>query len=211
MLQTSLKSLKNLKPGILENTPFKELDLRNQTINSLNYVFGMNDIPAEPMNVLKTNLEQALAWTQASPYFMSLTEEGKTQVLNDLQKKQTDLINSVSGSDDKAVLALSRARVLALLKFDESDPYYFSSAENIDAEKYSINLLKSVAISKTQGQLKRSLKERLAATSSLASFQSLESASDAINELKESLQKELALASDSTERNNIRKLLSLLK
>jgi len=211
MLQTSLKSLKNLKPGILENTPFKELDLRNQTISSLNYVFGMNDIPAEPMNVLKTNLEQALAWAQSSPYFMSLTDEGKTQVLNDLQKKQSDLLKSVTGSEDKAILSLTRARVLALLKFDENDPYYFSSSENIDAEKYAINLLKSVAISKSQGQLGRSLKERLAAASSLVSFQSLESASDAINELKESLQKELTAVTDSTERNNIRRLLALLK
>jgi len=211
MLQTSLKSLKGLQPGILDNTPFKEIDFRNQTIASLNYLFSMQDIPTEPLNVLHLNLDQAIIWTKSTPYFLSLSLIEQNQIISDIQNKHSDLLITISGQNDRSVLSVTRSRVLALLKFDENNSYYYSAAENIDAEKYAINLLKSVAISKSQGNLKRSMKERLAAVNSLVSFKDLETSTESITELKNSLQKELVETTQSSERNNIRKLLSLLK
>lgn len=211
MLQTSLKSLKNFKPNILEDTLFKEFDLRNQTMNSLNYVFQMGDVPSEPLNVLKNNYDQLTVWIKATPYFLSLQTENQTKVLADLEQKQLNLINSISGSDDKSVLTLTRSRILSLLRVDSNDSFYYSSADHIDAEKFSIDLLTSVALTQNQGQLKRSFKERLAAVTALTSFQGLESANESLLAVKTSLQKELTQVSNSIERDNIRKLISLLK
>jgi len=211
LLQTSLKSLKNIKPGVLDNTLFKESDIRQLTLNSLNYVFDMNTIPQEPLNSLNENLNQLVMWTKATPYFQNLNPDQQSKILKNLDDQQSDLLEQIQGSGKNAVLTLTRARILTGLTLDPNNSYYYSSLENIDAEKISIHLLKNVALTKTQGTLKRSLRERLVAINSLLTFQNLETADEAIHEVKASLQKELNSASNSDERDTIRKMLKLFK
>ncbi|MES2803717.1 MAG: zinc-dependent metalloprotease [Bdellovibrionota bacterium] len=203
----NLKSLKNIAPGILENTAFNEASLRQQTLSSLEYIFTSQMIPQAPLQQLATNIISFNTWAQATAYFASLSPVDQLAALADVQAKHTEVISHIQ----TVTFAKVRQRIAANLAHDETNAYYFSSESNLDVESYVVDLLKKIAITKSQGEFARSNDERKAAITSFMTFRAANIADAAsAEEITTVLKAELKLAKNSQERTTLRALLAMV-
>ena len=203
----NLKSLKNMAPGILENTKFNEANLRSQTLTSLEYIFTSQVIPQAPLEQLAVNFTDFKTWAQSTPYFVSLEATAQIELLETLQEKHNEVVTHVQTVTSTKV----RQRVAANLTHDADNAYYFSSEANLDMETYIVNLLKKIAITKTQGDFVRSIDERKAAITSFMTFRAAAIATNAdALEISAVLGAELKQAKNSQERMQLRALIALI-
>lgn len=201
----NLKSLKNIAPGILENTTFNEASLRQQTLTSLEYIYTLQAIPEAPLKQLHANLIKFSNWVQTTKYFESLDDNARVLLLSQLQDKHAEVVTHVQ----TVTFTKVRQRVAANLGHDTTNAYYFSSETNLDVETYLVDLLKKIAITKSQGHFARSIDERKAAISSFMTFREANIADAAsAEEIATVLKAELKAAKNSQERTELRALLA---
>ena len=207
MTTNNLKSLKNVAPGVLVNTAFVEADLRKQTLSSLEYIFTSQALPQVPVEQLNANVIFIKNWVQSTPFFATLDANAQVELLKALQDKHDEVVEHVQ----TVTFAKVRQRVAANLAHDDSNAYYFNSEANLDIETYVVELLKSIAMTKSQGDYVRTLDERKAAISSFMTFRAANIASQtdalAISAL---LNSELKQAKNSQERTKLRALIALI-
>lgn len=203
----NLKALKNLSPGILENTAFNETNLRSQVLSSLEYIFTNQAIPQAPLAQLIANETAFTNWAQTTKYFEGLDSNAQVVLLNEITEKQAEVIKHVQ----EVTFTKVRQRVAANLSHDPANAYYFSSEANLDVESNVIDLLKKVAMTKSQGEFVRSIAERKAAITSFMTFRaaSIADASQA-EEISTVLKAELKQAKTSQERTDLRALLAMI-
>ena len=203
----NLKALKNLAPGILENTAFNETSLRSQVLSSLEYIFTNQTIPQAPLAQLIANELAFSNWAQTTKYFESLDLNAQGALLNEITEKQADVIKHIQ----EVTFTKVRQRVAANLSHDTANAYYFSSEANLDVEANVIDLLKKVAMTKTQGEFVRSIAERKAAITSFMTFRAANIIDSAqAEEISTVLKVELKQAKNSQERTDLRELLALI-
>ncbi|AZZ37819.1 hypothetical protein CIK05_13750 [Bdellovibrio sp. qaytius] len=207
MTTNNLKSLKNVTPGILENTIFNETNLRQQTLSSLEYIFTSQSAPQVPVEQLAANISFIKSWAQTTAYFNSLDPNKQVELLEALQTKHAEVVTHVQ----TFTFAKVRQRVAANLAHDPANAYYFSSEANLDVETYVIDLLKKIAITKSQGDFVRSMDERKAAITSFMTFRAANIATPASAlEISAVLAAELKEAKNSQERTTLRALLAMV-
>lgn len=208
MTTVNLKSLKNLIPGILTETVFKENVLRQQTLSALEYIFTMQAAPQSPMQALRNNAQQFETWTQSTPYYNNLSKEEQFKIIDQVRAQKLKTLEYVQ----TATFSKIRQRLLVNLSFDNQNSYYFSSAQTLDVESYIITLLQKVAMTAKQGELPRSFDERKAAITSFMTFHSAGLVEQAqLEAIATALQVEIKMAKTSLERDQLRYLLNQLK
>lgn len=203
----NLKTLKNVAPGILENTAFNEANLRGQVLSSLEYIYTQQAVPAAPLAQLAVNVTAFTNWAQTTKYFASVDLNAQVSLLNEAQEKNNEVISHVQ----TVTFTKVRQRIAANLAHDETNAYYFSSEKNLDVETYIVELLKKIAITKSQGDFARSNDERKAAITSFMTFRAA-NITDAASaeEITTVLKAELKAAKNSQERTTLRALLAMV-
>lgn len=203
----NLKALKGLAPGILDHTIFNEGELRKGVLSSLEYIFTNQTLPQAPLEQLMVNTIKFKKWVQETKYFQALDLNEQVTVLETISVKHTEVVKRVQ----EVTFTKVRQTIAANLAHDPANAYYFSSEVNLDVETYVISLLKSVAMTKTQGDFVRSNGERKAAINSFMTFRTAHIVDGSqAEEIAAVLKAELKQAKSSQERTDLRALLALI-
>jgi hypothetical protein len=208
--QVVFKTLKEIRPGALDNTPFRESDIRKVVAESVRYIFAMGDLPSNAKNALSMSFDQLEDWVARTSYYSSLSRQKQTKLMDSLKQRRKTVESAILGATPNAIFTRMRTLLAAAMTYDADNLYYFSVQEGLDYEKFVIDLLEQVVKEKSVGSSLRSFQERKQALASLVTFAPTSQGASSLASIKEFLAIELRQAKTSAERSEIRELLAML-
>ena len=207
-VKTNIKSLYEFEDSILPAT-MSEKDMRDRALGGVEEVLALrsvNDVSAQALATTENNAVQLLL---ATPYATSPANQVDKVALEKEIRAKIEKVAGAFASDEAAGLAKLRISVLTTLARHKDVPFFFGvlgdSKTAYDIETTVINLL-----DQTLSNPASMHSERMAAATSLFSFNGRGVASDKIQSQIQKIQLELSTAKDNKSRENAYGLLAVL-
>jgi hypothetical protein len=182
-----------------------EADVRARAFTLVEKVGTIETLPMASAVALRGAIESAQAWLETTPAYGAM---------NDVQKEdfREMAMAPLVGTEDwviKTLLPSIRGSVMSSLWRSDALPYAFSRSEGLDYEAKVVDVLEKSIFARTLGNF-RSLSERKASVSALATFRQVTGGKAAVARVRRKLNAELREAKDTEERSGLRELLTLL-
>lgn len=197
----SLYTERDLLPG------YKIEEMRSRTMNTLNQVESMNDLPEASQKAFQNLKSDTLLWMRSSKFAKGISEE---LLQKKMEKVESDMNLKWSQIQSKHFLRL-KSRIAATLQYSDEAPFSFHEENNqeIDLEKYVVQKLENLFLN-TPGSWNAKLDLRMKSVKALARFPN-GSKMDTYAKVRAQIETEIQKSSDAREREALRKLLEELK
>lgn len=206
LTRANLRSLYVFKPGALLDG-YDADGMRSRAMNGLNFVAGLDKLPAVTQASVDAALKASLDWLLATEAVKKLPDDQRDALV----KKATAALAQVNDSLSKgrdSLLSKVRARVLTEVKRVPTAPFYMKQAQ-IDYEAQTLEILERVLTTKSAG-VTRSEAERTAVAKAMLTYKDITEGEAAVDRAKVKLGVELTQVPDALSREEIRSLLKVL-